>query len=146
MRLGSALRMAMMASISASVLPKMRTASRADFKLPSAVCWSEVDWSTACCEAPPKDFIFWARASVVFWSFSTPAAAISVDSACEKIGTVDGEQHLILLDLVADIGNGGDDAALVGREDLRQHVLIEIDVADRLPLDDEGSRSDDADA
>jgi hypothetical protein len=47
---GSALRSAMMRSMSASVLPNMRTASRAARRLPSAVCWSEAACSTSCCE------------------------------------------------------------------------------------------------
>ena len=69
-----------------------------------------------------------------FCSFRTPAAAINVEFRREQIGTVDGEENLILLHLVADIGIGIDDSALIGRKDLRQNILIEVDIADSLPL------------
>ena len=55
----------------------------------------------------------------------------------QQIGAVDGEQRLALLHVVADLGKQRDDAALIGREHLRRHVLVEIDAADRLLLDRE---------
>ena len=42
MSVGSAVRPAMMRSMSASDLPNSRTESRAALRLPSAVCWSDV--------------------------------------------------------------------------------------------------------
>ena len=68
-------------------------------------------------------------------SSSTPAAAIRFDSACQQVGAVDGEQRLAFLHVIADRGKQRDDLALIGRENLRLHVLVEVDAADRLLFD-----------
>ena len=60
----------------------------------------------------------------------------------QKIGTVDREENLVFLHFVTDVGIGFDDAALIGREDLHQEILIEVDVADSAPLRNERRRTD----
>jgi hypothetical protein len=55
----------------------------------------------------------------------------------QQIGTVDGEQRLALGDVVADLGEQRDDAALIRREHLDRHVLVEADAADGVFLDRE---------
>ena len=55
----------------------------------------------------------------------------------QQIGAVDGEQRLALGDVVADLGKQRDDAALVRREHLDRHVLVEADAADGVFLDRE---------
>ena len=71
---------------------------------------------------------------MTFCSLNTPAAAINVDSAVEQIRAIDGEKNLILRHLVADIWISVDDSALIGREHLRQKILIVVDIADSLFL------------
>ena len=134
-RVGSTWRSAIMRSISASVLPKMRTASRAARSAPSAVCWSE----TACSRS------FWEIARVSNSDLQARQVAVGeLQDACrrdqgraglQQVGAVDGEQELALLDLVADLGEQPDDPSLVGGEDLGQQLLVEIDAADRALLD-----------
>ena len=53
----------------------------------------------------------------------------------QQVGAVDGEQRLAFFHVVAHLGEQRDDPALIGREDLHRHVLIEVDAADRLLLD-----------
>jgi len=55
----------------------------------------------------------------------------------QQIGAVDCEQRLTLLHVIADGSEQGDDLALIGRKDLRLHVLVEVDTADRLLFDRE---------
>ncbi len=50
----------------------------------------------------------------------------------DEIGALDREEHLALLDRIAEIREGLNDAALIGREHLDVQVLVEIDVADGL--------------
>ncbi len=51
-----------------------------------------------------------------------------------KVRAVDREQRLALLDVIAHLGEQGDDPALIVREDLRFHVLVEVNAADGLVL------------
>jgi hypothetical protein len=53
----------------------------------------------------------------------------------QQVGAVDGVQGLALLHVIADLGQQADDPALIGREHLQRHVLIEVDAADGLLLD-----------
>src|SRR4029077_19392969 len=55
----------------------------------------------------------------------------------QQIGAVDGEQRLAFADVVADLGKQRYDAALIGREPLDRHVLVEADAADGVLLDRE---------
>ena len=55
----------------------------------------------------------------------------------QQVGAIDGEEGLSFLHVVAERGKEPDDTALVGREHLHGHVLVEIDTADRLFLDRE---------
>ena len=55
-----------------------------------------------------------------------------VELGLQEVGAVDGEQRLALLHVIADGGEQRDDLALIGREDLRLHVLVEVDAADGL--------------
>jgi len=50
----------------------------------------------------------------------------------DEIGTFNGEQHLSLLDFVAEIWDGLNDAPLIGCEHLDIQVFVEIDVPDGL--------------
>ena len=70
-------------------------------------------------------------------SSNTPAAAIKFELGRQQIGAVDREQRLTFFDVITDGGEQGDDPALVGRKDLRLHVFVEVDAADRLLLDRE---------
>ena len=72
----------------------------------------------------------------------TPTAAIKVELGRQQVGAVDGEQRLTFLHIIADGGEQGDDLALIGGENLRLHVLVEIDAADGLPFDRELAFSD----
>jgi hypothetical protein len=53
----------------------------------------------------------------------------------EQVRAVDGEQGLPLFHLIADLGERVDDLALIRREDLDRHLLVEVDAADRGLLD-----------
>jgi hypothetical protein len=53
----------------------------------------------------------------------------------QKVGTVDGEQGLAFLHLIANGREKPDDPALIRGEDLNRHFLIEINAADCAPLD-----------
>ena len=55
----------------------------------------------------------------------------------QQVRTVNGEERLALFDLIADLGKELDDPALIGREHLHCHILIEIDAPDRGLLDQE---------
>ena len=81
-----------------------------------------------------------ARQRCGFCSSSTPAAASSVDSACSRSGLSMVNSDVALLDVVADVEEGVDDLAGIWREHLDQHILVEVDRADRLLDDAEGAR------
>ena len=60
----------------------------------------------------------------------------------QQIGTAEREQRLAFFDVVPDFAEQCDDPALIGREDLNGHVLVEIDAANRFLLDREIARLD----
>ena len=115
----------MMRSISASVLPKMRTASRAARRLPSAVCWSEVAWSTSFCATAARLVEARAAAPEFAWSeFEHAGRGDQGGFGLQQIGAVDGEQRLALLHVIADIeANRAMILPWIGREHLHRHVL-----------------------
>ena len=60
----------------------------------------------------------------------------------QQIGAVDREQLLTFLDVIADGGEQADDLALIGCKNLRLHVFVEVDAADRLLFDGEDADFD----
>ena len=68
---------------------------------------------------------------------NTPAAAIRVDSACNRSGLSMVNSVCPFFTSSPIEAKSADDPSLIGREDLHRHVLVEVDAADRLLLDRE---------
>ena len=122
-------------SISASVLPKMRTASRAARRLPSAVCWSETACSRSFCETARVSIELLEALQIAGGQLQHAGGRDQGRVGLQQVRAVDGEQGLALFHLVADLGEQPDDPSLIGREDLDRHFLVEVDAADRGLLD-----------
>ncbi len=89
-------------------------------------------WSTSFCAPPPVLSNCLTRASVLVCSSSTPADGEQSGFGLKQIGAVDGEQRIAFLHFVADVEERIDDSSGIWRERLHQHVLIEVDRADRI--------------
>ncbi len=127
----------MMRSISASVLPNRRTASRAARRLPSAVCCvGRRLLDIALRHRARREQIAQAR-QILAVQFLHARGRDQRRLGLQQIRAVDGEQRLPLLDVVADRGEQRNDPSLIGREDLDRQFFIEVDAADGLLFDRE---------